>query len=403
MEKINSTAEKNLNWLIYASMMSLALGLFTSMSFLALNHIFIIIPCLFFISRTNFKAWAKSQWFLLAMIVAIILSIIFNQDISVAGYSPLTKVKYYLIALLSITPLNFYFKKLEVMPDHDKKIKWLLWALIGTTTLASVSGMSGVFLGYNFLKFKSGFVERNGGLAGMLMNYAHNMAMFQIIVLGMILNKDEVKKIIHQNVLYPVFLINLLALYTTYTRGAWLAFLVGVPFFFLKKKPKLFLVTLILLMVVGFGAYKFAGDSVVRPDSDTERTSQWKAAVVGFKERPIFGLGYLNFEKMSKDLKIKYNIEAQHFSGHAHNNYFEMLASTGIIGFLFFMLWQISWFIEMFTRNDLISKMAIPFIVVFVVSGLTQSTFTLGANLFFIMPIYALTQIDKTLFNWSRK
>ena len=50
-------------FMIYASLISLALGLFTSMTFLALTHIFIAIPCFYFLPKTNFKAWNKSSWF----------------------------------------------------------------------------------------------------------------------------------------------------------------------------------------------------------------------------------------------------------------------------------------------------------------------------------------------------
>ncbi len=379
---------------IYASLMCLALGLFTSMTFLALTHIFIGVPCIYFLAKTDFKKWSLSQWFLLAMLVAVILSVLVNQDIAVAGYSPLTKAKYYLIALLSVAPFSFYFRELEGKPDHDKKIKWLLWAAIGMATAASLSGMGGVFFGYNLLKMKAKFVERNGGLAGMLMNYAHNLAMFQVLLTGLLIYRKEVAKYISQNFLIITWAINLLGLYLTYTRGTWLALLVALPFFFLRKNVKIFLVSGLAIVVIGVGVYKFAGQSIVRPESDIERVSQWKAAYVGFKERPIFGLGYLNFEKMSVDLKKKYNIEAQHFGGHAHSNYFEMLASTGAVGFLFFMLWQIAWFVEMLKRDDLIGKIGLPFIVSFVVGGLTQATFTLGANLFLIMSIYALTQIN---------
>lgn len=373
--------------------MSLCLGLFTSMTFLALNHIFIIVPCFYFFFKTNFKRWSKSQWFLLGLIIAMILSVLVNQDIAAEGYKPLAKIKYYLIALLSIAPLSYYFENLKTQTDHDIKITWLLWALIGTTTLVSISGMGAVFLGFNFLKLKVGFVDRNGGVAGMLMNYAHNMAFFMVILSGVILYREEVKRYINPNILYGAWIINLLGLYTTYTRGAWLAFVVALPFFFLKKNSKFFGISFLVLLVIGLGAYKFAGKSVIRPDSEIERISQWEAAVAGFKERPVLGLGYLNFEKMSIPLKKKYNLPALYFGGHAHSNYFEMLASTGMIGFILFMLWQISWFVEMFKRDDLIGKIAIPFIVVFVVAGLTQATFTLGANLFFIMPVYAVTMV----------
>ena len=210
----------------------------------------------------------------------------------------------------------------------------------------------------------------------------------------MIIYRDEVKKFINLNFLYIVFALNLLGLYTTYTRGAALAFLAAAPFSFFKKNKKLFVIVLISLTILGFGAYKLAGKAVIRPLSEIERTSQWKAAIAGFKERPVFGLGYLNFEKMSTGLKKKYNIEAVYFGGHAHSNYFEALASTGIIGFIFFMGWQILWFFEMLKRDDIVAKIGLPFIIAFVVSGLTQATFTLGANLFLIMPFYALTQIN---------
>ena len=382
---------------IYASLMSLCLGLFTSMTFLALNHIFIVIPCLYFLPKTNFKAWPWSQRFLLAMFGAVVVSVLVNQDIAVAGYAPLTKSKYYLIALLSIAPMSFYFSDLKERADHDKKIKWLLWALIGTTTLASLSGMGAVFFGYNLLKMKAGFVDRNGGLAGMMMNYAHNLAMFQVILTGLVLYRKEVKRYLNLNFLYAAWVINFLGLYLTYTRGAWLGFLVALPFFFLKKNVKGFVMAALVAAILGIGAYRIAGTSVERALSDAQRVSQWKTAIVGFKERPVFGLGYLNFEKMCTSLKIKYNIEVQDFSGHAHSNYFEMLASTGAVGFIFFMLWQITWFVELLKRDDLIAKVGIGFIVAFMVGGLTQSTFTLGANLFFIMPAYAVTMIKERL------
>ncbi len=194
--------DKKLMWLIYASLMTWTLGLFTSISFLALTHILILIPAIVFIPKTNFKKWPFSAWALLAMIVAVVLSVLFNQDIAVEGYKPLTKSKYYLISLLSIAPFSFYFSKLKETSDFEKKITWLLWAFIGLATLATISGLSGYFLGFNFLLLKKAFVDRNQGLAGMLMNYAHNLAFFMTILTGMILYKDELKRFINPKILY---------------------------------------------------------------------------------------------------------------------------------------------------------------------------------------------------------
>jgi O-antigen ligase len=378
---------------IYASLMSLALGLFTSITFLALTHICIIIPAMYFLPRTNFKNWNKSTWFLLAMVFAFILSVFLNHDIASHGFAPIAKTKYYLIAIISIAPFSYYFNKLN--PEtKTKKIHYLILALLIATTIASLSGMYGVWTGFNPLKWKVVNIDRNSGLAGMVLNYAHNLALFQVISSGLIVYRKEIKEYINLKFLYSIWVINMIALLMTYTRGAILAFLVAVPFYFFRNNKKTFLATGIILVVFAAIGYRLSGQLFLRPLSDIERISQWKAAIVGFRERPIFGLGFLNFESMSIPLKIKYGIEAVHFGGHAHNNYLEALASTGIVGFIFFMLWQIFWFIEMYKREDLIAKIAIPFIVAFVVGGLTQATFTLGANLFFIMSFYTLTQLN---------
>lgn len=378
---------------IYLSLMSLSLGLFTSMTFLSLTHICIIVPALCFIPKTNFKEFNKSTWFLLAVFAAFVLSVLLNQDISDKGFSPITKTKYYLIAIISIAPMSYYFSKLSV-EERIKKIHYLLLGLFVTTLIAGISGIYGSLTGFNPINQKIISSGRNSGLAGMVLNYAHNLALFEVIVTGLIFYREEIKKYINLNFLYGVWIFNFIALIMTYSRGPILAFFAAIPFYFFRKNKKLFFYSAIAISLFAAIGYKSLGHYILRPGSDIERVSQWKAAIAGFKERPVFGLGYLNFEMMSIPLKIKYGIEATHFGGHAHNNYLEALASTGVVGFLFFMGWQIFWLIEMIKREDLIAKIAIPFIVAFIVGGLTQATFTLGANLFFIMGFYTLTQIN---------
>lgn len=378
--------------------MCLALGLFTSMSFLALTHIFILIPTFYFVFKTDFKKLNWSTWFLFAMAISFVLSVLFNQDIAANGFAPLTKTKYYFLAVFTIAPISYFFSKLN--PEESrKKINHLLLALLITTTAAGLLGILGVCFGFNPIKWHDAVSLRNRGFAGMVLNYAHNLAMLEVILTGMIFYRNEIKKYINLNFIYIAWAINLIALYMTYSRGPLLAFIAAVPFYFFKRHKKIFVGFTIILTMSVVGLYNFAGKSMSRHESDQGRISQWKAAIAGFKERPVLGLGYLNFESMSQPLKVKYHIEGTEFGGHAHSNYFEALASTGFIGFLFFMLWQISWFIEMYKRNDLVSNIALPFIISFIVGGLTQATFSLGANLFFSMSAYTLTQLNVSILN----
>lgn len=76
----------------------------------------------------------------------------------------------------------------------------------------------------------------------------------------------------------------------------------------------------------------------MKPDLEIERISQWKATGEGFEERLVFSFWDLNYEKMLIPLKKKYNVKAQYFGGHAYSNYFEMLASTARLFYLFYAL-----------------------------------------------------------------
>lgn len=373
--------------------MVLALSLVTSTSLLALSHIFIIVPALYFLPKLNFKKVSKSSWALLSMSLVIFLSVVFNQDVIEGGYKAAFKVKYFLFGFISIAPFSWWGKNYS----NEKKISYLIYAFCIATTVATLAGIVGMKTGYNYISMRSVNLDRNAGLSGMVLNYAHNLAYFQIIILGMMVYRKEIGRFVNVNFISFIFVVNLIGLYLSYTRGAMLALIVGAPFYLFKHNKVKFVLAGIVLLLIAAMAYFSTGRSLLRPGSDKERISQWQAAVKAFEERPVLGYGYLNFEKYSVDIKKRYNLGELQFGGHAHNNFLEMLASTGILGFLCYAGWLVFWFIEMYKRDDLISKISLPFIIVFIVSGLTQSTISLGVNLFFVMAAYSIGQIRENV------
>lgn len=395
MEKINPTFEKNLSYMIYGTLMILALALVTSTTLLSLSHILMLVPAVYFLTRTNYKTYPKSAWALLGITIIIVLSVLANQDIAVKGYKTILKAKYFLFGFISIAPLAWYFKN----HLNEKKISWLLYSFCIATTVATISGLIGFLTGINPLLFKGVQDLRNSGLFGMIMNYAHNMSYFLIIIVGLFIYREQTKKYINIKFLVGVLIVNFIGMYFSYTRGAWLAVLAGIPFFFFKDHKKLFLSICCGLVLLGAAAYFVAGDKVIRPQSERERISQWMAAIYAFKERPILGYGYLNFEPYSGEIKERYNLGSVKFVSHAHNNFLEMLGGTGILGFLAFVAWLIFWFKEMLAKDSVVAKISVPFIIVFIVGGLTQSTVSLGINLFFVMAAWSVA----TAFEWSKK
>lgn len=64
---------------------------------------------------------------------------------------------------------------------------------------------------------------------------------------------------------------------------------------------------------------------------DPARLNIWKTALLCFVEKPVFGIGFRNFEVHSVELKKRYGIGTDdgiienegYLRGHAHNNYLE--------------------------------------------------------------------------------
>lgn len=386
--------ERQLNILVYISLWCWVIGQFMSTTLLAGFHIFIILPIVFSLRNFKFKKLSKSQiWFLLFSITAI-TSVVVNQDIESRGFSPMTKVKYYLIAVLGILPLQ---KAFDEYIDSEKRKK-LFKAFLVFASLAGVAGLIALWFGTNPLSFKKAcHIERNCGMAGMYMNYAHSLNYFMSLMFALIVYRNDVKKFIDEKWIYLAFAFNLFAFYMTFTRGAWLGFLVAIPFAFIKKKRSLVLSGVAGVLIVGalsfFFIPKVHDTFMSRQTSNDERVGSWRAAIKAFEERPILGFGLLNFEPHSSELKIKYNLNNAYFKGHAHNIFLEFLATTGFVGFGLFLLWIVFWFKEMLSRNDILSNVAIPVIIAFIVGGLTQSTFVLADNTFFITAFYMITQI----------
>ena len=121
-----------------------------------------------------------------------------------------------------------------------------------------------------------------------------------------------------------------------------------------------------------------------------ERFSFYHAALMAFRERPVWGYGYRNFEPNVLDIKKNYDIGHRHYGAHAHNNFLEHLASTGFMGALSFVLFTLSWLIHSYQREDVVGKISFPVVVSFIISGMFQYTFGDGENLFLLMLLWAL-------------
>jgi|GEM_PF-1325281 len=388
--------QKILTTSTFLSLFFLSIGLLTSTSLTSMHHVFIVIPLIYLL--IHFKKFpmtlSKSQWSLLALSLVMILSVIFNQDIAVTGYKAILKVKYYIIGALASLAFAHFLKDIT-----NKSLSILMYALFISSTLATISGIIAQYSGFNPLKWGPACHEtRNCGVFGMYMNYAHNIVLLDIILAGLVFFRHKISHLVNPKFTIAVWIINMLGLFLSYTRGAWIGFLIGFPFYFYKKYKKAFALSFVGIVAFFILAFTFSPsvrDTFLnRQGSNEERIGSFKASVMAAYERPFFGYGLLNYEPHSSEIKKRYNINNSYFKGHSHNNFLQILADTGILGLISFLAWIFFWIKEVYSRDDLISKITFPFILCFLGAGLTQSTFILANNTFFIMAVYAISQIN---------
>lgn len=371
-----------------AALFFLAAGIFTSVTVLSGYQVLFVVPLVYYtylaIKEKNVNL-PTSAWFLLAFTGVALLSLVVNFELLPKPGKNFGRVKYFLFGIGGIFVLRAWLK------DASEKSKQLIIDMFFVSIV-----VAGAYATYEYI---TGEDNRAKGLTD-TMRYGYGSAMMLLALMSAILHRFvSYKKAI------PVFLIGFLGMYLTYTRGALLGFMCGLPFVLYFYKPKLGLTLggLAVLGVLGMGGMYLFGSGehesrfLVSKNnaSDVIRRSQWKAAIIATQEKPALGYGLSNFHSQLKRIKTEYDLDAKEYSdAHSHNLFLEIASGTGLIGFFLFLGWVISWAWESFRAGGLTRAMVVPFGVAFVVSSQFEVTFDAN-NACMIFFLYAISSASK--------
>jgi O-antigen ligase len=384
-----------MNMVTNAALFFLAAGIFTSVSILSAYQILFTLSLLYF-SFIAFKEKTihlpKSAYWLLAFTIVAFLSLIINFDLIPKPSKNFGRLKYFIFGVGGIVVFEFWLKEAT---ERTKKI------LINTFFVSIV--VAGIFAIYHFIFLSQG---RAKGLTD-TMRYGYGSAMMLLTLLSAILHKEKLGNWFNWKLAIPVFIIGFSGMYLTYTRGALLGFLCGLPFvlYFFNKKLGYVLGGIAVLGVLGLvGVYLFgSGESNSRflvnknNSSDVIRRSQWKAAIIATKEKPILGWGLSNFHSQLKRIKEQYDLDRKDYNdAHSHNLFLEIASGTGLLGIFLFLGWVLIWAWEAFQAQGLTRVLVIPFGVAFVVSSQFEVTFDAN-NASMIFFLYALSSANLNL------
>ena len=145
------------------------------------------------------------------------------------------------------------------------------------------------------------------------------------------------------------------ALGLTLSRGAWIALVVGLLFYYFpsllqlwktlisNNRKLLWLIFGIGVLIIGLGLIKIYNQNV---ESSIGRIYLWKISLLMFHDYPLLGIGYGNYSYLFPDYQanffnnpanVKFIDKACNIKM-AHSEFFHILAETGIIGILLFLL-----------------------------------------------------------------
>lgn len=379
---------------IYIALIFLCLGLFTSPTVVSLYHILLLVPTVLLIWRGERIRISKSSYALIALFLWGMVTTAFNFSDLIKPFKAFQELKYYLLGVLCIFPLQYFFRH-----ARDKHYKTLLNIFYFTLIAAFFVGVTKAFLGFDIIKWKSGdFHNRSGGFLN-YMRYGYGSAFIVLLGSGLYLANSRIRELLTRKLFFPAMILSFLAIFTAKTRGALLALMVGSPILLLKFKKKVALsiiaMGVVFVLIVGYISF-FSNSNIrfldINDGSNKKRMSQFYSAVKSIQEKPVFGLGADQFSYHVTDIKTRYNIWSKQYSGHSHNIFLEHAANYGIPGLLLFMIFLSFWLWELYREGSKTSWAILSYLVGFITSGQVELLFdNLNSHLFFF--VYSASQI----------
>lgn len=188
-------------------------------------------------------------------------------------------------------------------------------------------------------------VLRTGGIIGCMMTGGSLDVWIPIIAVALLSGKLQGNK---KYIFWFASIIAVGGLICNATRGTWLAMAVTIPLLVLlymrSKLRALATIAIVVALLAGLFMSMPSFQQKVSSIGDTklqgtaERFLLWQSAYNMFQDHPLTGVGYATFKKNYREIYISPEAKEPNL-GHAHNNFFHVLAECGFIGAACLLIW----------------------------------------------------------------
>jgi len=163
---------------------------------------------------------------------------------------------------------------------------------------------------------------------------------------------------INKSIIFPTILV-IFPFFLTYSRSSYLALFFGI-FFFLLIKKRLWLVIVVLITfimaIVLLPRPGGEGVKIERTVSFFQRVENWEKAIRIWKRCPILGVGFNNYRYAQHNFGFltEEDWRTNHAAAGVDNSFLFVLATSGILGEIFFWNFWIRVLIFSFRRSRLL-------------------------------------------------
>jgi O-antigen ligase len=388
--------EKAVKFLDISVLVFLSIHVITSQwsvasSSIGLGGMIILAASRIFLNRDVYRPEKKLIYFFGALIFAYLLASVFSID-PASSFSNSRRI--FLFA--------GFFIIIIFIRDLDD-LKNILIVLFLFTTFISVLELVKYYIDYS-VHSNVPFYEQRIQYYGYPITNAEIKMLILLLMFSLILLKE--KFVLNRYWLILFVIPILLSLYFTESRNAFLGLFIGLVTLGILKN-KYFLAGIIILVILFLVAAPLPLKERILSIADFNHPSiksrfvMWETGLKIIKDYPVFGIGDTDI------IKVYTNYKAVQFHGegsHLHNNFFQVLATIGITGFITWLALMIYLFIRQIKifiltkKSALLNALAaasVSCMIAFQISGLTEwnfGDFEFAAVLWFMLSLAFLAE-----------
>jgi hypothetical protein len=222
-----------------AAIFFLAAGLFTSVSILAAFQILFGISVAYYtyqaIKNKN-AALPKSAWWILGFVVVAMISLTINHDLIPTPSKNWGRLKYYLYGVGGIYVMRVWLKEAS-----DQAKNYLFYTLCTGIVVAGL---------YSCFQFIVQHEPRSSGLTE-TMRYGYGTAMVLLMLISGVLHREKISGWFDYRAAIAAIIIGFAGMYFTYTRGALLSLICGLPIVLYYYRPKWAMISGSFTIIIG--------------------------------------------------------------------------------------------------------------------------------------------------------